>query len=241
MPEGNYVCKICLTPLDVKRHRNARGRFVAWPTPCDVCGVKREDWDGDWHISDEEWERIVPEPYMSAPAGKGGFICPWCFVKFAEQKGEKYYVRVFDGFAQGVMTEKEHAVQLFLDKMLKHYGISSKMIIEEAELPPPFVKIEREPTIAYADYDWMMNNIIFYGEENVKLKHFLHEFYHMIQCIERGTGEYRITPKYEKDMEQFKHGYEWMDDFEVGARKFAVTEIFNWDKEWMKIVKSKIW
>lgn len=83
------------------RPRTALGRFV--PTRCAVCGNVGADepiWDMGWSVSDEEWLRIVPEKWQNKT------ICPWCFVKFAQQKGETYKVQFYpDGTAHGVMKE----------------------------------------------------------------------------------------------------------------------------------------
>lgn len=91
-------------PDNPNRLRSALGRFVA--TRCASCGNVGDvdpSWDMDWWVSDEEWQRIVPEKYQNKT------ICPWCFVKFAQQKGERYKVRYTDFL--GVVHESASGVE----------------------------------------------------------------------------------------------------------------------------------
>jgi len=125
----------------------------------------------------------------------------------------------------------------FLVEVSSYYNV--RKTFAKADLPGPTVWYTEEAWVggpALADYNWEENTIRFFGKENLTLHNFLHEFYHMIQ-IEWMADEYKITPKYEKDMSQFRfpEQYEYMDDFDVGAERFVKDQEEVWKDKWRKL------
>jgi len=83
-------------------------------TPCDVCGNVELNWDRDWAVSDEEWQQVVPEKWRDKT------LCPWCFVRFAEERGKHYGVIYYPwdpSIAIGVKRVQSSSYGMSLDAM----------------------------------------------------------------------------------------------------------------------------